>query len=75
MEFAEHNWTGINLRCIGLASRDQSALSKVVKLDQVGYYTRLLDLHRSNPFALNFAVINDEIHLPEAWYGLFYILC
>ncbi|PFH46932.1 hypothetical protein AMATHDRAFT_7250 [Amanita thiersii Skay4041] len=48
---------GINARCIGLVPREHqqqpqphSTQSKQIKLGRVCYYTRLLDLHRSNEF-------------------------
>jgi hypothetical protein len=59
--------TGINTRCIGLGSRDQLSQSKVIKLGKVGYHTRLLDFHRSNPFSPNLPVANGDNSLPEAW--------
>ncbi|KAG6890525.1 hypothetical protein C0995_007725 [Termitomyces sp. Mi166 len=56
---------GINARCIGLVSGDRPH-SKQVKLGRVGYPTRLLDLHRSNPFGTNLSPI-EEPPIPEGW--------
>ncbi|KAF5376991.1 hypothetical protein D9615_007308 [Tricholomella constricta] len=56
---------GINARSIGLASGDRSQ-SKQIKLGRVGFPTRLLDLHRSNPFGTNFPP-NEEPPIPEGW--------
>ncbi|KAF5357565.1 hypothetical protein D9757_013020 [Collybiopsis confluens] len=59
---------GINPQCIGLVSRDSPASSKLIKLFKVGYFTRILDLHRSNEFRttpLNYT--NGESHIPDAW--------
>ncbi|KAJ8457370.1 hypothetical protein ONZ45_g18339 [Pleurotus djamor] len=42
----------------------QSQPTKLVKLGNVVYHTRLLDLHRSNPFGSN---TYDEPRVPDAW--------
>ena len=55
---------GITTRCIGLASRDHH---KQIKLGKVGFYTQLLDLHRSNGFGPIKPVNCDESDIPEAW--------
>ncbi|KAF8345771.1 kinase-like domain-containing protein [Amanita rubescens] len=58
---------GITPRCIGLSSRDQGQ-GKQIKLGRVGYYTLLLDLHRSNAFGLTKGVnVDDSMTIPEAW--------
>ncbi|KAG6888788.1 hypothetical protein C0992_007518 [Termitomyces sp. T32_za158] len=56
---------GINARYIGLVSGDRPH-SKQVKLGRVGYPTRLLDLHRSNPFGTNMPP-TEEPPIPEGW--------
>jgi hypothetical protein len=58
---------GINARFIGLSSRDSTAQSKTVKLGRVGYYIRLLDLHRSNPFGIIPTSSTEESQIPEGW--------
>ncbi|KAF8060720.1 kinase-like domain-containing protein [Lyophyllum atratum] len=57
---------GINARSIGLASGDRTSQSKQIKLGRVGYPTRLLDLHRSNPFGPDY-LPNEESQIPEGW--------
>ncbi|KAF8148631.1 kinase-like domain-containing protein [Crassisporium funariophilum] len=57
---------GINARCIGLATRENSQ-PKVVKIGKAAYHTRLLDLHRSNSFGPHTPVMIDEPPIPEAW--------
>ncbi|GLB36853.1 putative anticodon binding domain of tRNAs [Lyophyllum shimeji] len=57
---------GINARCIGLASGDRSGHSKQIKLGRVGFPTRLLDLHRSNPFGTNIPAA-EECQIPDGW--------
>ncbi|KAG7440064.1 Serine/threonine-protein kinase [Guyanagaster necrorhizus] len=56
---------GINAASIGLATQSCPSQSKLIKLSEVGYHTRLLDLHRSNAFAC----VNppEERIMPEAW--------
>ncbi|KAG5719281.1 Serine/threonine-protein kinase gcn2 [Termitomyces sp. T112] len=56
---------GINARCIGLVPGNRPH-SKQVKLGRVGYPTRLLDLHRSNPFGTNLPP-TEELPIPEGW--------
>ncbi|KAF9445879.1 Serine/threonine-protein kinase [Macrolepiota fuliginosa MF-IS2] len=67
---------GVSARCIGLApsaaslSVSSSSSSKVIKLGKVGYYTQLLDLHRSNPFGLiapGSAGADEVADVPDAW--------
>lgn len=65
------SYTGLTTRCIGLAalsdpSTPTSSPLKIVKIGKVGYHTRLLDLHRSNPFGPNIVIENDTA-VPEAW--------
>ncbi|KAJ7070074.1 hypothetical protein C8F01DRAFT_1115157 [Mycena amicta] len=55
---------GITGDCIGIANRTKT---KVVKLMKVGFYTRLLDLHRSNPFGSDISVEPDEPRVPDQW--------
>lgn len=38
-----------------------------MKVGKAGYHTRLLDLHRSNPFGPNLGLENDT-PVPETWY-------
>jgi translation initiation factor 2-alpha kinase 4 len=58
---------GITPRCIGLSSRDQGQ-GKQIKLGRVGYYTLLLDLHRSNAFGSAKGMnVDDSMTIPEAW--------
>ncbi|KAF8883813.1 hypothetical protein BD779DRAFT_1674349 [Infundibulicybe gibba] len=57
---------GINARCIALASRDHPTQSKLIKLGRVGFYTRLLDLHRSNPFGTTIPQYEEQ-QIPDAW--------
>lgn len=60
---------GINLKCVGLASSDEAHPSKVVKLFNIGYPVRLLDLHRSDPFIMrNGGFKLDEEDVPDGWY-------
>jgi hypothetical protein len=70
---------GISTHTIGLATAPPSTSrliqSKLIKLGRVGFPTRLLDLHRSNPFGSNtdesaggnLGVLSEE-GVPEAWY-------
>ncbi|KAI0300075.1 hypothetical protein B0F90DRAFT_1817684 [Multifurca ochricompacta] len=61
---------GLSLRSIGLLSREKLGQSKLVKLLKVGYYVKLLDLHRSNPFGPNSLPISDSANLPESCEGV-----
>lgn len=56
----------INPRTIALASREQPTASKLVKLQKVSFHARLLELHKSNPFASHITT-TDDYHLPAAW--------
>ncbi|RPD79604.1 Serine/threonine-protein kinase [Lentinus tigrinus ALCF2SS1-7] len=58
---------GLNLRCIGLAPKEESSSTKIVKIFKVSYQTRLLDLHRSDPFGFNADPKTDEDNVPEGW--------
>lgn len=60
---------GITTQCIGLSSRDvHQGQAKQIKLGRVGYYTLLLDLHRSNAFGSAKGVnVDDSMTIPEAW--------
>ncbi|KAK7057453.1 kinase-like domain-containing protein [Favolaschia claudopus] len=55
---------GITLDCIGISSRTKK---KVAKLTKVAFYTRLLDLHRSNPFGPAIPVDLEESRIPDEW--------
>lgn len=77
MLFFDDIHSGLALHCIGLANplRDArgpqspgaSAPTKVVKIGRIAYYTRLVDLNRSNSFGLS--TENDvENCIPDAWY-------
>ncbi|KAJ7760657.1 kinase-like domain-containing protein [Mycena maculata] len=55
---------GIAADCIGITS---SSKSKMVKLTKVAFYTRLLDLHRSNAFGPGISLDSDELRLPDPW--------
>jgi eukaryotic translation initiation factor 2-alpha kinase 4 len=57
-------YLGINARCVGLSTRERTANSKLVKVGKASFHTRLLELHRSNPF--NDESIHD-IPVPDAW--------
>lgn len=57
---------GITARSIGLTSGDRTSQSKQIKLGRVAFPTRLLDLHRSNPFGTNFVPV-EEPPIPEGW--------
>ncbi|KAJ7186042.1 hypothetical protein C8R46DRAFT_937688 [Mycena filopes] len=52
--------------CRPLSRSSSSSKTKVAKLTKPAFYTRLLDLHRSNPFAPLDAEREEE-QLPEAW--------
>ncbi|KAJ6593628.1 kinase-like domain-containing protein [Mycena capillaripes] len=55
---------GIAADCIGIVSRSKN---KTAKLTKVAFYTRLLDLHRSNPFGPGISLDLDESRIPEQW--------
>ncbi|KAF7299301.1 hypothetical protein MIND_00879100 [Mycena indigotica] len=54
---------GITADAIGIINHTKT---KVVKLMKVGFYTRLLDLHRSNSFG-NISVDSEDFRLPDQW--------
>ena len=56
---------GISPTCVYLASPIQVGQPKVVKLGKSGYFTRLLDLYRSNKFGGNLNLHDSRI--PEGW--------
>ena len=62
---------GLSLHTIGLSSREKSGQSKLVKVMMTGYYIKLLDLHRSNPYGPSSLPVLDSTNLPESWWGLF----
>ncbi|KAF8170288.1 kinase-like domain-containing protein [Mycena galopus ATCC 62051] len=55
---------GITADCIGITSRSKK---KVAKLTKVAFYTKLLDLHRSNPFDPAISAELDESRIPDQW--------
>ncbi|KIL60768.1 hypothetical protein M378DRAFT_906708 [Amanita muscaria Koide BX008] len=57
---------GITTRCIGLVSRDHPTQTKQIKLGKVCYYTRLLDLHRSNGFGSKNINVEEQ-QISEGW--------
>ena len=61
---------GLSLITIGLSTREKSSQSKLVKVMMTGYYVKLLDLHRSNPFGPSSLPVVDSTNLPESWWGL-----
>lgn len=64
---------GLSLYTVGLSSREKSGQSKLVKIMMTGYYVKLLDLHRSNPFGPSSHPVVDSTNLPESWLGLFFV--
>ncbi|KAI0954220.1 hypothetical protein AcV7_007513 [Taiwanofungus camphoratus] len=58
---------GLTTKCVGLMPRETGGSSKMVKLYKVGYYVRLLDLHRSNPFGFNIDPKMEESPIPDGW--------
>ncbi|OCH91731.1 Serine/threonine-protein kinase [Obba rivulosa] len=58
---------GLSPKCIGLAPREDAGGAKLVKLSKVGYHTRLLDLHRSNPFGFSMDPRLEESAVPDGW--------
>ncbi|KAJ7432513.1 kinase-like domain-containing protein [Mycena galericulata] len=58
---------GISADCIGISVRSNTSKNKMVKLTKVAFYTRLLDLHRSNPFGPGISLDLDEWRLPDQW--------
>jgi translation initiation factor 2-alpha kinase 4 len=65
---------GLSLNTVGLSSREKSGQSKLVKIMMTGYYVKLLDLHRSNPFGPSSHPVVDSTNLPESWLSLFFVL-
>lgn len=57
---------GISPTCVYLANSTQAGQPKVVKLAKSGYFTRLLDLYRSNKFGGHFNL--DDSKVPEGWW-------
>lgn len=58
---------GLSLHTIGLSSRVKSGQSRLLKVMMTGYYVKLLDLHRSNPFGPSSLPVADSNNLPESW--------
>ena len=58
---------GLTPKWIGLAPPRLLGDSKQVKVFNVTYYVRLLDMHRSDPFGPNLSRYGDEYQLPEGW--------
>ncbi|KAI0777469.1 Serine/threonine-protein kinase [Trametes elegans] len=57
---------GLNLKCIGLTSRDDYGPQKLVKIFNVCYHVWLLALHRSNNIGFAGDQI-DDTQVPEGW--------
>lgn len=62
--------SGLDTSCIFLATRENKSHSKLVKVGKVGFHARVKDLHKSEPFSSELALINDEHSIPDAWYEL-----
>ncbi|KAJ7121645.1 hypothetical protein C8R44DRAFT_622641 [Mycena epipterygia] len=60
---------GIAADCVGITPRNNVKKNKIVKLTKVAFYTRLLDLHRSNPFGPGISLDLDEPRIPDPWQG------
>ncbi|KAJ7101250.1 kinase-like domain-containing protein [Mycena belliarum] len=58
---------GISPDCIGITSRCGAQKTRKVKLTKTAFFTRLLDLHRSNPFGPGISLEPDEPPVPESW--------
>ncbi|KAJ7702683.1 kinase-like domain-containing protein [Mycena rosella] len=58
---------GIAADCVGITQRTSPRTGRMVKLTKVAFYTRLLDLHRSNPFGPGISSEPDEPRIPEPW--------
>ena len=56
---------GISPICVYLTNPIQAGQPKVVKLGKSGYFTRLLDLYRSNKFGGHLNLHDSKI--PEGW--------
>lgn len=56
---------GISPTCVYLTNPIQAGQLKVVKLGKSGYFTRLLDLYRSNKFGGHTNLSDSKI--PEGW--------
>ena len=52
--------------CVGLV--DHNSGSRIVKLTRVALYTKLHDLHMSEPFGPNIEADTTEPSLPDEWY-------
>ncbi|KAI0666498.1 Serine/threonine-protein kinase [Trametes maxima] len=58
---------GLNLKCIGLAPRDNFGHQKLVKVFNVYYHVCLLALHRSNNIGFAGDPQVDDAQIPEGW--------
>ncbi|TFK64222.1 kinase-like protein [Pluteus cervinus] len=60
---------GITPRCIGLVSRDptEAPQTKTIKMGRVCFYTKLYDLHRSEPFGAGLFPMPECPPVPEGW--------
>ncbi|KAF9065023.1 kinase-like domain-containing protein [Rhodocollybia butyracea] len=58
---------GITPRCIGLASRNSQSNSKLIRIFKVAYFTRLVDLHKSNQFRTTLNFDSEGPLIPDAW--------
>ncbi|KAI0066910.1 Serine/threonine-protein kinase [Artomyces pyxidatus] len=57
---------GLSLCSIGLVNRENGQ-TRLVKVGKVAYYIKLLDLHRSNPFADDVSIAVGLFSLPDTW--------
>jgi eukaryotic translation initiation factor 2-alpha kinase 4 len=57
---------GINARCVGLSTRDRAVVQPLIKLSRVDYFTRIIDLHKSNPIKMDQSWDDDWV-VPEGW--------
>ncbi|KAJ7163895.1 kinase-like domain-containing protein [Mycena crocata] len=58
---------GIAADCISIPLRNDRSKTKMVKLTKAAFYTRLLDLHRSNPFGPGISLDPDEPRISDQW--------
>lgn len=59
---------GINARSVALAPANVGRTqSKVIKLGKAVFPTRLLDLHRSNPFGPNIPPSTEDLDMSDEW--------
>lgn len=58
---------GLQPKWVGLSPAKLHGDSKQVKMFNVAYYTRLLDMHRSDPFGPNMSRNGDDFQLSDGW--------